>query len=157
MKLYIKVENGVTVKHPATEENLLQTFPDGIPAEFELFERINHNLQLTLYQKTVCTYVKNENGIWNDSWVVVDMTAEEKEMKIQELKDNVQNEIKERLAAGSAAVAFFISKSDLNAVNVWGSFAERCKNYVLETVDPLFPPMPKYPVKDGLGNWKETF
>jgi hypothetical protein len=153
MKLFIKVENGLTVEHPATEENLLQVFPDGIPAEFEPFERIPNNLDSTLFQKTICTYIKNENGVWNDSWSIVDMTDQEKEIKTQQLKNSVQNELDIRISRGYAIMSVLIAASDLNGVNTWNVFIDRCKNYVLETVDPLFPALPKFPVKDGLGNW----
>jgi hypothetical protein len=87
MKLYIETENGITKNHPAFEENLLQAF-GVIPLHWENFLRVNRPI-LAAYQ----TLEKQEpeyqliDGVWTDVWVLRDMTADEVDVKQQEIKD----------------------------------------------------------------------
>jgi hypothetical protein len=71
--LYIKVVDGQPVGNPALEDNLLAAFPEGIPSEFEPFTRIQDTNKTTFNQKSVVSYLKNEAGVWYDSWSVVDL------------------------------------------------------------------------------------
>lgn len=89
MKLYIQVENGVTINHPAFEDNLLEAFGT-IPKDWVPFSRISQPspkaLSIGVYQVPVCTYVLDNDGIsWKDQWSVRDMTQEEKTKKIDEV------------------------------------------------------------------------
>jgi len=82
MKLYIKIENGKPVGHPATEENILQAFP-GIDLSspesgFEPFRRVlppqlgsYHVLEDMIYIKSGNEYV--------DIYPIRNMTPPEKE------------------------------------------------------------------------------
>jgi len=87
MNLYIKIENGEPINHPAFEDNLLQAF-GAIPQDWEPFVRLESptpsiyqvlDVQESKYQKV--------NGVWTDVWAVRDMTAEEKATKQQAVKD----------------------------------------------------------------------
>ena len=87
MNLYIQIENGQPVNHPALEDNLLQAFLE-IPAHWEKFARALPPV-LSVYQTLVSdvpTYEKVD-GIWTDVWTVRDMTAEEKADKQQRVRD----------------------------------------------------------------------
>jgi hypothetical protein len=79
MKLYIQVENGQPVEHPATEENLLQAFPDGIPSNWEPFVRVlppslnEHEMfddPHVIYEKI--------DGVWTDVHQVIQVSEEER-------------------------------------------------------------------------------
>jgi len=86
MKLYIQVENGQTVNHPAFEDNLIQAF-GSIPSNWEPFDRIERPVP-NVYEILVSdrpTYEKID-GRWKDIWVVRPMTAEEKTEKQNAVK-----------------------------------------------------------------------
>jgi len=86
--LYIKVENGVIVSHPAYKDNLLQAF-GAIPVNWEPFSRVEKPIPKVyqLLESPEPVYTKLA-GIWTDVWLPCrDMTAEEKAVKQQVVKD----------------------------------------------------------------------
>lgn len=87
--LYIQVQNGTVVDHPVFQQNLLDVF-GSIPDYYQPFTRIlmpNYNT-IGVFQKIVETYetpnYQLTDGVWHDTWTVIDMTAEEKAKKIAE-------------------------------------------------------------------------
>ena len=78
--MYIQVENGVTVNHPAVQLNLLYAFGE-IPSNWKPFNRTlfsESGITLGVYQKANSTYVLSDDGVtWQDSWFAEDMTEEE--------------------------------------------------------------------------------
>jgi hypothetical protein len=88
MNLYIRTENGATIRHPAYEDNLIQAF-GAIPKEWELFIRVERPVP-TAYQVLESdepVYAKI-NGIWTDVWSLRDMTDTEKTNKQQATRDS---------------------------------------------------------------------
>jgi hypothetical protein len=89
--LYIQVQDGQTVNHPVLQQNLMDVFGE-IPAHFEEFTRISMPNPGTLgvFQKFQETYetptYQKVDGVWQDTWTVVDMTAEEKAAKISSVQ-----------------------------------------------------------------------
>jgi len=78
MKLYIQIENGVCINHPALEDNLLQAYGH-IPADWEPFVRVERPdapLYKTFDHPEV-VYIKVDD-VWTDVWRFRDMTSEEK-------------------------------------------------------------------------------
>ena len=100
MNLYIKTENGQAQNHPALEENLLQVFPDGIPSNWEPFNRIAPPT-LGEYEVFADPYVVYQkiDGVWTDVYQVTQITAEEIAAKGQEKKQAKINEYKAEWAA----------------------------------------------------------
>jgi hypothetical protein len=87
MNLYIQVENGQTINHPAYESNLLQAF-GAVPNNWEPFTRVERPT-LNVYQvleNDEAIYVKVD-GVWTDLWNVRDMTSEERTTQQQEIID----------------------------------------------------------------------
>ena len=87
MELYIKVENGQTVDHPAFGDNLRQAFGE-IPSNWQPFTRIERPI-LGVYEvldSDTPTYQKVD-GVWKDVWALRAMTAAEKAAKQQVAKD----------------------------------------------------------------------
>jgi hypothetical protein len=87
MKLYIQIENGQPINHPAFEDNLIQAF-GSIPEHWEPFTRIERPT-LGVYQVLESdepVYAKVD-GVWTDVWSVRDITAEEKATKQQATRD----------------------------------------------------------------------
>jgi len=93
--LYIQVQDGQTVNHPVLQQNLMDVFGE-IPAHFEEFTRIPMPNPGTLgvFQKFQETYetpnYQKVDGVWQDTWTVVDMTAEEKAAKIAAVQSQPQ-------------------------------------------------------------------
>lgn len=88
MELYIRVENGQTVKHPAFGDNLRQAFGE-IPAEWEPFVRVDRPIPgvYEVLESEQPTYEKVD-GVWTDVWALRPMTAEEIAAKQQAVKDD---------------------------------------------------------------------
>jgi hypothetical protein len=84
--LYIQVENGQTINHPALRINLLDAFGK-IPANWEPFVRLAppEELYKTLIVETPPH--KKVGDVWVDAYTLVDMTAEEKAEVQQMTKD----------------------------------------------------------------------
>jgi len=87
MNLYIQVQDGQPINHPAFEDNLLQAF-GAIPENWEPFVRVECPMPTTyqilemqepIYQKV--------NNVWTDIWPLRDMTDAEKTAKQQEMKN----------------------------------------------------------------------
>lgn len=87
MELYIRVENGQTVKNPAFGDNLRQAFGE-IPAGWEPFVRVERPIPgvYEVLDSQEPTYQKVD-GVWKDVWALRAMTAEEIAAKQQAVKD----------------------------------------------------------------------
>lgn len=85
MNLYIQIENGSPINHPAYEENLIQAF-GSIPSHWESFVRVDRP-KPTTYQVddgSSASYQKIDN-VWTDVWTNIrEMTAEEVAAKQEE-------------------------------------------------------------------------
>jgi len=67
MNLYIQVENGKPINHPAFEDNLIQAF-GSIPANWKPFKRIPQPSP-----NAVCTYTLSLDGkTWQDTWTITE-------------------------------------------------------------------------------------
>lgn len=93
MNLYIKVQNGVAVSHPALEQNLLDAFGGNIPSEWEPFtstptDKGVYQIIDELGDNHSEVYYKHDNGTWYMYHPVRDMTPEEKQHKIDMTKLN---------------------------------------------------------------------
>jgi hypothetical protein len=88
MELYIQVENGKTINHPALKDNLLQAFGT-IPDNWQPFVRVS-SPSLKLYEVLESNESTYEfvDGVWTDVWQIREMTPEEKLQKQNEAKDN---------------------------------------------------------------------
>jgi len=155
MNMYIKVQNEIAVEHPALESNLLEAFPDGIPSEFEPFERsgVYAGSATSVFQKTVSTYIKKENGTWTDVWSIVEMTEEEKQAKTAEITEKATKHISNLKIYANTMIVSCMAASDLNGVNIWTTYLNFINSWVLIGVDPITPRITEPPFKDYAGNW----
>ena len=86
MNLYIQIENGQPINHPAYEDNLVAAF-GLIPTNWEPFIRLKFPT-LGNFEKLDdpdVTYEKVD-GVWTDIYHVIAMSVEEKTAKIDEHK-----------------------------------------------------------------------
>jgi hypothetical protein len=88
MTLYIQIENGQPINHPAFEENLLQVF-GAVPEHWEVFVRVEKPIPALyeILESGVPSYQKVDN-VWTDVWEIRDMTAEEVAVTQQDVKDS---------------------------------------------------------------------
>jgi hypothetical protein len=87
MNLYIQTQDGQPINHPAFEDNLLQAFGT-IPENWEPFVRVQKPIP-TMYQVLEAEepiYQKVDDA-WTDVWLLRNMTAEEKTVKQQAVRD----------------------------------------------------------------------
>lgn len=77
MNLFIQVEDGQPINHPAFEDNLIQAF-GAVPDHWEPFVRIERptpgTYEVLEFDKP--TYQKVD-GVWTDVWSVRPMTEDE--------------------------------------------------------------------------------
>lgn len=89
-KLYLQIENGLPVNHPAFENNLIQAF-GRIPTNWEIFNRIEF-CEVETFQVLEIpdpAYIKTDSG-WTDAWFVRDMTVEEREIKQRAIDEELE-------------------------------------------------------------------
>jgi len=88
MNLYIQVENGEPINHPAFEDNLIQAF-GSVPSNWEPFNRVNRPI-LSIYQlfESDDPIYQKINGVWTDVWLFRDMTSDEKASLIAKVQAN---------------------------------------------------------------------
>jgi len=86
--LYIQVESGVPINHPALEDNLLAAFGD-IPNNWEPFTRVASPVPTTYQiQEEIAPTYEKVGGVWTDVWLPCrDMTEAEKTAQQQLEKD----------------------------------------------------------------------
>lgn len=127
MNLYIQVENGQTVNHPALEENLIQAF-GSVPSNWEPFDRIEKPVidVYEILESDEPTY-KKVNGIWTDVWHVRQMTPEEKQEKDRFLELR-------RETIRQSVIAAFTSRSQAQNWSAW---------VLDETTCTMQPPIPR--------------
>lgn len=87
MNLYIQVQDGQPINHPAFEDNLLQAF-GAIPENWEPFVRVECPVP-TIYQifENPALVYQKVNNVWTDVWLLRNMTDAEKTAKQQTAKD----------------------------------------------------------------------
>jgi hypothetical protein len=87
MNLYIQIENGQPINHPAFEQNLIEAFGE-IPSNWEAFIRVERPTP-TIYQvfDNEETIYAKVNGVWTDVWSLRDMTEQEVTAKQQGVID----------------------------------------------------------------------
>lgn len=141
-KLFIKVESGQAMGHPAFEENLVQAY-GAVPSDWEPFLRIARPV-VGLYEvldSDVPTYQKID-GVWTDVWALRPMTQEEKSNKQQ------------------AAISSFLSRKQAENWSAWIFNEDICA-----MVPPVTKPAPdKAKADQGIfnlwcgkeNNWKDT-
>ena len=129
MNLYIQIQDGAPINHPALESNLLDAFNNNIPSTWEPFDRIEQPI-IGLYQvleKYTPDYLKVD-GRWKDVWYLRDMTTVEKTAKQQAVKDA------------------WLANANYSNFTSW-TFSEDICNYE--------PPVP-LPVDDKIYFWQGT-
>jgi hypothetical protein len=137
MNLYIEIQDGQPINHPAFENNLLEAFGK-ILDSWEPFVRVERPIPDT-YQVLASetpTYEK-VNNVWTDVWSIRDMATEEKTAKQQ------------------GVITAFNSREQASNWSAWA---------LDETTCTMQPPIPRPAPVEGLdirwcgaeNNWREV-
>lgn len=146
---YIQVdEQGNTVNHPLMEENLIDIYPNGIPAQYQPFIRIpipTPNVFQTV--GNVPSYGKI-NGVWQDVWPLISDSDEkitQTKLEIDQLVSNIKTD---RIAKVNALI---INSSTTDAQKfAYNNYLAQLQDYTV--TDYLNWEVPKIPKLDSNGN-----
>jgi VIT1/CCC1 family predicted Fe2+/Mn2+ transporter len=144
IELYIQIRDGQPFEHPIFADNFRQAFPDvdteNLPDTFAKFIRVDAPVPDTyeVYEGVTYQWV---DGVVKDVHSVREMTDEERAVKTQELEATA-NQIK---VARISICDDMISKGE--AVDLWQAAKDAHEAWVLESVDPIKPAFPRFPVE----------
>jgi len=156
MKLYIKVIDGQPDKAPFFEENLLEFYKEGIPPEYEPFERLQNTLVPSFTQKVTLSFQKNENGVWHDVWTIVELTEQELAEKNTRLTEQAYNELATRKRFCMQHIEYCMTNAELTGVMAWEDCLARHNSWELKSINPFVPNFPPFPVKRPMSDTWDT-
>jgi len=154
LELYIQIRDGQPHEHPIFADNFKLAFPDvninELPADqFAKFIRVDAPVPDTYEVYEGVTY-QWFDGVVKDVHTVRAMTDEERAAKTQEL-EAAANQLK------LARIAFIsdtlTTETDETAQTLWLNCLTAHEAWVLESVDPITPVFPRFPIKDKSGSW----
>lgn len=150
LELYIQIRDGQPHEHPIFADNFRQAFPgvdtDNLPETFAKFIRVAHPALGTyeVYEGVSYQWV---DGVVKDVHSVRQMTEEERAVKTAELEATANDICAQRIDVCNEMIAAG------EAVELWQAAKAAHEAWVLESVDPITPPFPRFPRKDESGNW----
>jgi len=154
LELYIQIRAGQPHEHPIFADNFKLAFPDvnvnELPADrFAKFIRVD--------QPAIDTYEVYEGVTyqWFDDVVkdvhsVRPMTTKERTAKTAELTRMANQLNLDRIAIINDMLT---TETDETAQTLWLDCLTAHEAWVLESVDPITPAFPRFPIKDEAGNW----
>jgi hypothetical protein len=154
LELYIQIRDGQPHEHPIFADNFRQAFPDvdteNLPLDrFAKFIRIAAPTPGTyeVYEGVTYQWV---DGVVKDVHSVRPMTDEERAAKTAELTSLADQVKLDRIAFINDMLA---KETADTAQTIWLDCLTAHEAWVLESVDPITPMFPRFPVKDEAGNW----
>jgi hypothetical protein len=153
LELYIQIRNGQPHEHPIFADNFREAFPnvdtENLPDTFAKFIRVD--------QPAIGTYEVYEGVTyqWFDDVVkdvhsVRPMTTKERTAKTAELTRMANQLNLDRIAIINDMLT---TETDETAQTLWLDCLTAHEAWVLESVDPITPAFPRFPIKDEAGNW----
>lgn len=153
LELYIQIRDGQPHEHPIFADNFRAAFPDvdteNLPDTFAKFIRVDQPVPDTyeVYEGVSYQWI---DGVVKDVHSVRAMTDEERAAKTAELEATA-NQIKlDRIAIINDKLT---TETDETAQTLWLNCLTAHEAWVLESVDPITPAFPRFPIKDEAGNW----
>jgi hypothetical protein len=149
---YIKVQNGQTIEHPVMPDNLLQVFGK-IPDEYEPFMRLSeeHQTPLKMYEMwddSVHPYTK-VNGVWTDVLARRPMTAQERNMKEEQLKVQYRQMLEKMMQFLEGKKS---STTVVDEIEFWNTHIQKINTWVFDDLEnPKFPAVPALIRRDENG------
>lgn len=150
LELYIQIRDGQPYEHPIFAENFRAAFPgvdtENLPETFAKFIRVAQP-EIGTYEVYEGATYQWVDGVVKDVHSVRPMTDEERAAKTLELEAMARDICTQRIAICDDMIA----KDE--AVELWQAAKAAHEAWVLEGVDPITPPFPRFPHKDEGGNW----
>ena len=154
LELYIQIRAGQPHEHPIFADNFKLAFPDANINQLPL-DRFAKFIRVA--QPEIGTYDVYEGvsyewfgDVVKDVHSVRPMTEEERAAKIKELEDGANNAKLNNIAFINDVLA---EETDETAQALWLDCLTAYESWVLESVDPITPAFPRFPIKDKDGNW----
>lgn len=154
LELYIQIRDGQPHEHPIFADNFKLAFSDvdvnSLPADrFAKFIRVD--------QPAIGTYEVYEgvtyewfDGVVKDVHHVRPMTDEERAAKVEQMKADAEQIKLSRIAFINDMLT---TETSDEAQALWLDCLSAHEVWVLESVDPITPEFPTFPLKDESGNW----
>lgn len=154
LELYIQIRDGQPHEHPIFADNFKLAFPDvdvnNLPADrFAKFLRVAQPVLGTYEVYEGVTY-EWTGDVVKDVHHVRPMTAKEKTAKTAQLKADANQTKLNRIAFINDVLT---KETDETAQALWLDCLTAHEAWVLQSVDPITPPFPLFPIKDKDGNW----
>lgn len=153
LQLFIQIRDGQPYEHPITAVNFQQAFPnidmDNLPDTFAKFIRVEKPIidVFEVYEGVTYQWV---DGVVKDVHSVRPMTEEEHAAKIKELETLAEQTRLDRIAYIDTVLA---DQTDQAAQTAWLNCRAAHEAWVMETVYPLSPLFPRFPIKNEDGSW----
>lgn len=153
LELYIQIRDGQPHAHPIFADNFRAAFPDvdteNLPDTFAKFIRVDQPAPDTyeVYEGVGYQWV---DGVVKDVHSVRAMTDEERVVKTAQL-EAAANQAK--LARIGIINDKLTTETDEAARTLWLECLTAYETWVLESVNPITPAFPRFPIKDEGGNW----
>jgi hypothetical protein len=158
LELYIQIRDGQPHEHPIFADNFKMAFPEvninDLPADqFAKFIRVDAPVPDTyeVYEGVAYQWV---DGVVKDVHSVRPMTDEERAAKDVELAEratqaaNTLHQIRMERCQTTAD-----ETEDATQKQLWLDCLAAHQAWVLESVNPITPAFPRFPIKDEAGNW----
>jgi hypothetical protein len=154
LELYIQIRNGQPFEHPIFADNFKMAFPDvninELPADrFAKFIRVEPP-QLGTFEVYEGVMYEWAGDVVKDVHYVRQMTEEEratKDVELAELANTFHQMRMERCQTTADET------EDATQKQLWLDCLTAHEAWVLESVDPITPAFPRFPIKDEAGNW----
>ena len=153
LELYIQIRDGQPHEHPIFADNFKMAFPEvninQLPIDqFAKFIRVDAPVPDTyeVYEGVTYQWV---DGVVKDVHSVRPMTDEERAAKTEELEAAANQAKLDRIAVINNVLT---TETDETAQTLWLDCLTAHQAWVLESVNPITPSFPRFPIKDESGN-----
>jgi hypothetical protein len=154
LELYIQIRDGQPHEHPIFADNFKMAFPEvninQLPLDqFAKFIRVDAPVPDTYEVYEGVTY-QWFDGLVKDVHTVRPMTDEERAAKDAELAElaNTLHQMRIKRCQTTAD-----ETEDATQKQLWLDCLAAHQAWVLESVNPITPAFPRFPIKDEAGNW----
>jgi hypothetical protein len=154
LELYIQIRDGQPHEHPIFADNFKLAFPDAninqLPLDrFAKFIRVAQP-EIGVYEVYEGVSYEWFGDVVKDVHSVRPMTEEECAAKIKELEDDANKVKLDSIAFINGVLA---EETDEAAQALWLDCLTAYEDWVLESVDPITPAFPRFPIKNKDGIW----